>query len=163
MITLLWSLLWKTVDTSTPCSCWTPGTPLTLTSASINGDFWWKLSKTWTPVWRNSTPGGEGEKTILRQAKDGVEVWAKGQMWTDMFFSSMFCLIYCTSRLFVVSGPPIEVLPKLFEKWKITRLTFEVDTEPYSQSRDKEVMKLAKEYGVEAIPKISHTLHNIDR
>lgn len=84
-------------------------------------------------------------------------------MWTDMFFSSMFCLIYCTSRLFVVSGPPIEVLPKLFEKWKITRLTFEVDTEPYSQSRDKEVMKLAKEYGVEAIPKISHTLHNIDR
>ncbi|KTG01551.1 hypothetical protein cypCar_00030072 [Cyprinus carpio] len=67
------------------------------------------------------------------------------------------------SRLFVVSGPPTEVLPKLFEKWKITRLTFEVDTEPYSQSRDKEVMKLAKEYGVEVIPKISHTLYNIDR
>ncbi|XP_073686206.1 cryptochrome circadian regulator 5 [Garra rufa] len=67
------------------------------------------------------------------------------------------------SRLFVVSGPPAEVLPKLFEKWKITRLTFEVDTEPYSQSRDKEVMKLAEENGVEVIPKISHTLYNIDR
>ncbi len=36
-------------------------------------------------------------------------------------------------------------------------------TEPYSQSRDKEVTKLAKEYGVEVIPKISHTLYNIDR
>ncbi|KAG1970170.1 cryptochrome-1 [Pimephales promelas] len=67
------------------------------------------------------------------------------------------------SRLFVVSGPPTEVLPKLFEKWEITRLTFEVDTEPYSRSRDEEVMKLAKEYGVEVIPKISHTLYNIDR
>lgn len=67
------------------------------------------------------------------------------------------------SRLFVIRGSPTEVLPKLFEKWKITRLTFEVDTEPYSQSRDKEVMKLAEEHGVEVIPKISHTLYNIDR
>lgn len=79
-----------------------------------------------------------------------------------MFFSSFYVISY-SSRLFVVSGPPTEVLPKLFEKWKITRLTFEVDTEPYSQSRDQEVMKLAKEYGVEVIPKISHTLYNIDR
>lgn len=79
-----------------------------------------------------------------------------------MFFSN-FYVISCSSRLFVVSGLPTEVLPKLFEKWKITRLTFEVDTEPYSQSRDQEVMKLAKEYGVEVIPKISHTLYNIDR
>ncbi|XP_051973159.1 cryptochrome circadian regulator 5 isoform X2 [Xyrauchen texanus] len=67
------------------------------------------------------------------------------------------------SRLFVVRGSPTEVLPKLLEKWKITRLTFEVDTEPYSQSRDKEVMELAKKCGVEVISKISHTLYNIDR
>ncbi|XP_063055590.1 cryptochrome circadian regulator 5 [Engraulis encrasicolus] len=67
------------------------------------------------------------------------------------------------SRLFVVRGKPSEVLPKLFQKWKITRLTFEVDTEPYSLQRDKEVQKLAEEHGVEVIPKISHSLYNLER
>lgn len=63
----------------------------------------------------------------------------------------------------MVRGKPNEVLPKLFQKWKITRLTFEVDTEPYSMQRDKEVLKLADEHGVEVIQKISHTLYNLDR
>lgn len=63
----------------------------------------------------------------------------------------------------MVRGKPSEVLPKLFQKWKITRLTFEVDTEPYSLQRDKEVQKLAEEHGVEVIPKISHSLYNLER
>ncbi|KAL7846439.1 hypothetical protein SRHO_G00214190 [Serrasalmus rhombeus] len=67
------------------------------------------------------------------------------------------------SRLFVVRGVPRDVFPKLFKEWKVTRLTFEVDTEPYSQIRDKEVMDLAKQHGVEVITKISHTLYNIER
>lgn len=117
-------------------------------------------------------PGLQSEETQLQVGmgtEDQVEVCAAGtgsQMWTYVFINAtcfMYIFVSCTSRLFVVNGPPTEVLPKLFEKWKITRLTFEVDTELYSQSRDKEVMKLAKEYGVEVIPKISHTLYNIDR
>ncbi|XP_030647938.1 cryptochrome circadian regulator 5 [Chanos chanos] len=67
------------------------------------------------------------------------------------------------SRLFVVSGKPTEVFLKLFEKWKITRLTFEIDTEPYSQCRDEEVQKLAKDHGVEIIKEVSHTLYNLER
>ncbi|XP_042562756.1 cryptochrome circadian regulator 5 [Clupea harengus] len=67
------------------------------------------------------------------------------------------------SRLFVVRGKPDEVLPELFRKWKITRLTFEVDTEPYSLQRDMEVLKLAGDHGVEVIQKISHTLYNLER
>ncbi|XP_076135908.1 cryptochrome circadian regulator 5 [Alosa pseudoharengus] len=67
------------------------------------------------------------------------------------------------SRLFVVRGKPDEVLPELFNKWKITRLTFEVDTEPHSLQRDEEVLKLARDHGVEVIQKISHTLYNLER
>ncbi|TRY96587.1 hypothetical protein DNTS_007577 [Danionella cerebrum] len=67
------------------------------------------------------------------------------------------------SRLFVIQGSPTEVFPELFEKWNISRLTFEVDTEPYSRRRDEEVIRVAERCGVEVISKISHTLYNIDR
>ncbi|XP_028838110.1 cryptochrome-2-like isoform X2 [Denticeps clupeoides] len=67
------------------------------------------------------------------------------------------------SRLFVVRGKPSDVFPELFREWSVTRLTFETDTEPYSQQRDKEVLRLAEEHGVEVIQKISHTLYNIER
>uniref|UniRef100_A0A8C7CRZ8 Cryptochrome circadian regulator 5 n=1 Tax=Oncorhynchus kisutch TaxID=8019 RepID=A0A8C7CRZ8_ONCKI len=67
------------------------------------------------------------------------------------------------SRLFVVRGKPEEVFPKLFQKWKVTRLTYEYDTEPFSLRRDKEVVRLAEEHGVEIIYKVSHTLYDIDR
>lgn len=66
-------------------------------------------------------------------------------------------------RLFVVRGKPEDVFPKLFNQWKVTKLTYEYDTEPYSLSRDKAVTVLAKEHGVEVIYKISHTLYDIDR
>lgn len=68
-----------------------------------------------------------------------------------------------SSRLFVVRGKPEEVFPKLFSQWKVTKLTYEYDTEPYSLSRDKTVTMLAKESGVEVVYKVSHTLYNIER
>ncbi|XP_063799756.1 cryptochrome-1-like [Pseudophryne corroboree] len=67
------------------------------------------------------------------------------------------------SRLFVVRGKPAEVFPLLFKKWKVTRLTFEVDTEPYSRQRDAEVERLAAEHNVEVIQRVSNTLYDIDR
>lgn len=66
-------------------------------------------------------------------------------------------------RLFVVRGKPEDVFPKLFHKWKVTKLTYEYDTEPYSLSRDNTVTTLAKEHGVEVVYKISHTLYDVDR
>lgn len=62
-----------------------------------------------------------------------------------------------------MSGKPEDVFPKLFNKWKVTKLTYEYDTEPYSLSRDKKVTELAKDHQVEVIYKISHTLYDIDR
>ncbi|KAI4875908.1 hypothetical protein NFI96_032895 [Prochilodus magdalenae] len=73
------------------------------------------------------------------------------------------CRLDSFGWLFVVRGVPRDVFPRLFKEWKVTRLTFEVDTEPYSQKRDKEVMELAKQHGVEVITKISHTLYNTER
>lgn len=73
------------------------------------------------------------------------------------------CLFFVSFRLFVVRGKPEEVFPELFDRWKVTKLTYEYDTEPYSLSRDKTVATLAKEHGVEVIYKISHTLYDTER
>lgn len=68
-----------------------------------------------------------------------------------------------SSRLLVFRGKPEEVFPKLFSRWKVTKLTYEYDTEPYSLSRDKAVTALAEECGVQVVYKVSHTLYDIDR
>ncbi|XP_029288744.1 cryptochrome-2 isoform X2 [Cottoperca gobio] len=67
------------------------------------------------------------------------------------------------SRLFVVRGQPTNVFPRLFKEWKVTRLTFEYDPEPYGKERDGAIIKMAQEFGVEAIVRNSHTLYNLDR
>ncbi|XP_056881411.1 cryptochrome circadian regulator 5 [Takifugu flavidus] len=67
------------------------------------------------------------------------------------------------TRLFVVRGKPEEVFPKLFCQWKITKLTYEYDTEPLSLSRDKTVTRLAEEHGIDVVCKVSHTLFDINR
>lgn len=74
-----------------------------------------------------------------------------------------YCGVLDFLRLFVVRGKPEDVFPKLFDKWRVTKLTYEYDTEPYSLSRDRKVTSLAKEHDVQVIYKISHTLHDIDR
>ncbi|XP_075906875.1 cryptochrome circadian regulator 5 [Nelusetta ayraudi] len=67
------------------------------------------------------------------------------------------------SRLFVVRGKPEDVFPELFDNWKVTKLTYEYDTEPYSLSRDETVSALAKKHNVEVVYRVSHTLYNIER
>lgn len=66
-------------------------------------------------------------------------------------------------RLFVVRGKPEDVFPELFNNWKVTKLTYEYDTEPYSLSRDETVSALAKKHNVEVVYRVSHTLYNIER
>ncbi|KAG5837827.1 hypothetical protein ANANG_G00217150 [Anguilla anguilla] len=67
------------------------------------------------------------------------------------------------SRLFVVRGQPANVFPRLFKEWKISRLTFEYDSEPFGKERDAAIKKLAMEAGVEVCVKTSHTLYDLDR
>ncbi|KAI4887744.1 hypothetical protein NFI96_017181 [Prochilodus magdalenae] len=67
------------------------------------------------------------------------------------------------SRLFVIRGQPANIFPRLFKEWKINRLTFECDSEPFGKERDAAIRKLASEAGVEVIVKISHTLYDLDK
>ena len=55
------------------------------------------------------------------------------------------------------------MFPALFKEWGITRLTFEIDTEPYSVSRDAEIEKIAASEGVEVVKCVSHTLYDVHK
>ncbi|XP_077049607.1 cryptochrome-1b isoform X2 [Siphateles boraxobius] len=67
------------------------------------------------------------------------------------------------SRLFVIRGQPTDVFPKLFKEWKISRLSYEYDSEPFGKDRDAAIKKLASEAGVEVFVRISHTLYDLDK
>ena len=63
------------------------------------------------------------------------------------------------SRLFVVRGRDVEVLPKLLSEWGVSRLSFENDSEPFGAQRDAVVRKIAEDAGIEVLSKTSHTLY----
>lgn len=65
------------------------------------------------------------------------------------------------SRLFVVRGQPADVLPRLFEQWRITKLTFTEDTEPFGKERDSAIRMLAREAGIDVMVKRSNTLYDL--
>lgn len=67
------------------------------------------------------------------------------------------------SRLFVVKGSPVRVLPTLFEKWKVSRLTFNTACDLYSKGREDVVFSLASIANVEVITQTSHTLFEVER
>lgn len=66
------------------------------------------------------------------------------------------------SKLFVLREAPSTLLPKLWKEWKISHLVFEKDTDAYGRERDEEVMKLAKEAGVEVLRVSGRTLWDSD-
>ena len=51
---------------------------------------------------------------------------------------------------------------KLFKAWKISHLVFEKDTDAYARERDDDVVKQAREAGVEVIVKMGRTLYDPD-
>eukprot|EP00891_Asterochloris_glomerata_P003329 jgi/Astpho2/3329/e_gw1.00054.36.1_t len=66
------------------------------------------------------------------------------------------------TRLLVLKGNPLELMPKLFKEWDVKRLCFEADTEPYAKERDAKILQLAEAAGVEVHTPISHTLFDGD-
>ena len=56
----------------------------------------------------------------------------------------------------------MDMLPSLFKEWDITRLSFEVDCEPFRKSRDAVITGLAKQSGIEVISRVSHTLYDAE-
>ncbi|XP_064175587.1 cryptochrome-1b [Anguilla rostrata] len=68
-----------------------------------------------------------------------------------------------SSRLFVIRGQPTDVFPRLFKEWKISRLSYEYDSEPFGKERDAAIRKLASEADVEVMVRTSHTLYDLDK
>ena len=66
------------------------------------------------------------------------------------------------SKLLVVREAPQTVLVKLFKAWGISHLVFEKDTDAYARDRDTDVVRLAKEAGVQVITKVGRTLYDPD-
>lgn len=64
------------------------------------------------------------------------------------------------SRLYVATGDPRKVLPKLWEQWGVTHMTHEADEtgEPYAVERDAAIRDVAKEAGVEIVDFAMETL-----
>eukprot|EP00960_Hanusia_phi_P025017 736248-Hanusia_phi.AAC.2 len=62
------------------------------------------------------------------------------------------------SRLILLQGNPVEELPRVMKEWGVTRLAFELDTEPYALKRDEEVKEAARRMGVEVVTCVGHTL-----
>ncbi|XP_047523326.1 cryptochrome-1-like [Pieris napi] len=66
------------------------------------------------------------------------------------------------SRLFVVRGQPADALPKLFQEWGTTALSFEEDPEPYGRVRDHNITTKCREVGINVLSRASHTLYKLD-
>ncbi|XP_073146085.1 (6-4)DNA photolyase [Henckelia pumila] len=64
------------------------------------------------------------------------------------------------SRLLVLKGEPSEVLSRCLHEWRISKLCFEFDTEPYYQALDSKVKNHASAVGVEIYSPVSHTIFN---
>ncbi len=54
------------------------------------------------------------------------------------------------------------MLVKLFKAWRISHLVFEKDTDAYARDRDEDIIKQAKDAGVEVIVKMGRTLYDTD-
>ncbi len=65
------------------------------------------------------------------------------------------------SRLFVLRGKPEEVLKNAFKDWKVSSLTYEVDSEPHAKEQDGRIDVIAKENSVQVHSKVFHTLYDL--
>jgi cryptochrome len=67
-----------------------------------------------------------------------------------------------SSQLLVVRGDPVQLLPELFKRWKISHVVFEKDPSGYARRRDVEICKLAEQGGVKVISKNGHYLWDVE-
>ena len=65
------------------------------------------------------------------------------------------------SRLYVLEGDPTVILPKQWQEWNISHMSYEEDEtgEPYAQQRDDKIVELAKTSNVSVFSSCSETLY----
>ena len=67
------------------------------------------------------------------------------------------------SRLLVARGAPEDVVPRLVKEWRVGRVVFEKDSEPYAVARDEAVKDKAEALGATVKAVAGHTLHDLDK
>uniref|UniRef100_A0A0A9W7T6 Cryptochrome-1 n=1 Tax=Lygus hesperus TaxID=30085 RepID=A0A0A9W7T6_LYGHE len=63
-----------------------------------------------------------------------------------------------SGRLYMFKGNPTNVFRRLWEELGIKKICFEQDCEPIWSERDKSVVEMCSELGIECVEKVSHTL-----
>ncbi|XP_063721635.1 cryptochrome-2-like [Symsagittifera roscoffensis] len=115
-------------------------------------------------------PINDGDRFILRPVYI-IDPWYKanvkcGQNRTRFLLQSLQdldnSLRKLGSSLYVARGDPVEVFEKLFTKWEVKKITWEVNTEPYARERDRKVSSVAKMLKVKVTECDGHTLYNLD-
>lgn len=62
--------------------------------------------------------------------------------------------------LFIFRGNPVEIFRKLRDELGINKICFEKDCEPIWRKRDDEVENFCRQFSIEMVEKVSHTLWN---
>ncbi|KAM3961579.1 (6-4)-photolyase [Aphomia sociella] len=72
-----------------------------------------------------------------------------------------FNLKKLNSRLYVIKGSAIEVIPKLFDEWQVKYLTTQVDIDPEIIKQDKFIEKIAIEKDIYIVRRVQHTVYDV--
>ena len=62
------------------------------------------------------------------------------------------------SRLIILRGNPVEILPIIFKNWEVSSLYFESDTESYSVERDRLIAESCRKLNIGCFSIPGHTL-----
>lgn len=129
-------------------SLWT----LTQISLSSAGSYC-RVLRTWTPASVSST------LVCLWSEANPLMSFPDFSRWTWIWFKlhNRQCFKHFVWILNILWFTPF------FQEWKITRLSYEYDSEPFGKERDAAIKKLASEAGVEVTVRISHTLYELDK
>ncbi|XP_072282574.1 cryptochrome-1-like [Pyxicephalus adspersus] len=65
------------------------------------------------------------------------------------------------SRLLVIQGDYKQVLRDHVQKWNITQVTVDLETEPYYKQMDDHIGEMGKELGFQVVSHVAHTLYDV--
>lgn len=65
------------------------------------------------------------------------------------------------SRLYILKGNPVELLPKFFDQWQVKFLTTQVDIDPEIVDQEEAVEKIAEEKDVFIVKRVQHTVYDV--
>lgn len=66
------------------------------------------------------------------------------------------------SRLYILKGKAVDLLPKLFDQWQVKFLTTQVDIDPEILDQEEAIEKIAEEKDVFIVKRVQHTVYDVN-